>query len=82
MRPYKWDFFNDTNLVEVNQRVGETLGTMFNEYFLRALTGEIDVDDTWDDYVERWHENGGDDVLAELAKAPIVSELRRGNIVR
>ena len=82
MRPYKWDFFNDTNLVEVNQRVGETLGTMFNEYFLRALTGEIDVDDTWDDYVERWHENGGDEVLAELAKAPIVSELRRGNIVR
>ena len=48
MRPYKWDFFNDTDLLAVNQRVGETLGTMFNEYFLRALTGEIDVDDTWE----------------------------------
>ncbi len=81
MRKYKDDIFNETNLVEVNKRVGETLQTMTDEFETRAIIGEIDIEAEWDSYVQKWLNAGGREYLEELDKAPIVEELRKGNIV-
>lgn len=81
MRKYKTDIFNETDLVEVNRRYGETLQTMTDEFETLAITGEIDVEAEWDAYVRKWMESGGEEYLEELEKAPLVEELRKGNII-
>jgi len=78
--PYRVDLFNETNLAAVNRKVGTALGTMADEYMFKALTAQIDVDATWDDYVANYLKNGGQEVLNELAKAPLYAELRKGVI--
>ena len=45
-----------------------------------AVTGEIDIEKEWDSYVQDFRKNGGDEVLAELKKAPIVMEFREGRL--
>ena len=43
---------------------------MAAEFFAKAVTGEIDIDAEWDDYVARWMEAGGNELMAEIAKMP------------
>ena len=64
------DIFNTTNFVEVKGRKGEALQTMTAEFFAKAVTGNIDIDAEWDDYVSKWMKAGGDDLMAEIAKMP------------
>jgi hypothetical protein len=78
LRPYRWDFFNESKISEIQQKKGATLQTIVDEYFLKAVTGAIDINATWDDYVKQWRTNGGDDIIAELKKTPLVTELRKG----
>ncbi len=33
--------------------------TFVQEYFFNAVTGTVDIDETWDAYVEDWYEKGG-----------------------
>jgi len=79
-RPARIDMLNETDLPDINRRYGETMTTLFEEFFFKAVTGEIDVDAEWDAYVEQWMENGGEEFLAELEKAPLVEGLREGEI--
>ena len=58
-----------------------TLNTMWSEFFYKGITGQIDVDAEWDAYVQAWNDAGGADIVAELEKAPIVSEFRQGRRV-
>jgi hypothetical protein len=81
IRPYKWDLFDETDLFGVYDMHGEVLSTLFEEFSLKAITGEIDIDAEWDDYVTKWLENGGEKVVAELEKAPVVPELLKGNLI-
>ena len=81
LRSHRWDQFGVTNLTEVNSEFGATLKTMEEEFFYGAIIGDIDVDAEWDRYVSEWRKNGGDQRLAELGKAPLVSELLKGNVV-
>lgn len=75
IRPYKYDIFNETDGEELNKRYGGQLSTIVEEFRMKAIVGEIDVDKEWDAYVENWRKNGGDKVLEELEKAPKVSDL-------
>ena len=81
MRTYKQDVFNETGLVDVNKRYGETLQTMADEFETRAIIGEIDIDAEWDSYVKEWLAAGGHEYLTEVDKAPIIAELLKGNRV-
>jgi len=81
MRPYRNDFFNETEFNAVKQRVGSTLEDMWLEFFLGGVTGQLDVDAEWDGFVAKWRAAGGDELLAEIAKSPIVDELRAGRRV-
>ena len=75
IRPYKEDILNETKLKELDKRYGGQLTTIVDEFRMKAIVGEVDIDKDWDKYVENWMKNGGKETLEELDKAPEVSEL-------
>ncbi|NIK75335.1 ABC-type glycerol-3-phosphate transport system substrate-binding protein [Paenibacillus castaneae] len=75
IRPFKWDILNETNLIEVSKRYSGQLNTIVDEFRMKAIVGEIDIDKEWDKYVENWMKNGGKETLEELEKAPEVTGL-------
>jgi len=81
IRPYRADILNETKYNDLNRKYGATLSTIVNEFQLKAITGALDVDAEWDAYVANWNKNGGAEMMAEMAKAPILSELRKGKKV-
>jgi hypothetical protein len=80
MRTYRWDNFRETNMPALNDRFGETLNTMFTEYYLKAVTGQANLDADWDEYVSRWKANGGNEILAIVDQWPIVDEYLQGRM--
>jgi hypothetical protein len=81
MRTYKQDVFNETGYADLRIKYGETLDTMTNEFEARAVTGEIDIDAEWDNYVKNWLASGGHEILQAVDNAPIIEELLKGNRV-
>ncbi|GHH97842.1 ABC transporter substrate-binding protein [Neobacillus kokaensis] len=77
IRPYKWDLLNETKLKDLSKRYGGQLTTIVDEFRMKAIVGEVDIDKEWDKYVENWMNNGGRETLAELEKAPKVSDLMK-----
>lgn len=75
IRPYRYDLFDETKSKELDKRYSGQLDTIVEEFRMKAIVGEIDVDKEWDDYVQNWLNNGGEEILAELEKAPKVSDL-------
>ena len=80
MRTYRWDHFRETDMPTISQRYGETLNTMFNEFYLKAITGQADLEGDWDEYVARWKANGGDEIMAIAEGWPIVEEYLQGRM--
>lgn len=78
---YREDLFGDTNVRDLSQKYGATLDTIAKEFFAKAISGAIDIDSEWDAYVAKFLRSGGDEMIAEISKAPILSELKKGNIV-
>jgi hypothetical protein len=35
------------------------LGAMEREFYYKGITGEININAEWDDYVKRWNDAGG-----------------------
>ncbi|WP_135552248.1 type 2 periplasmic-binding domain-containing protein [Paenibacillus cymbidii] len=75
LRPYKYDRFNETKLSDLRAKLSAKLKTITDEYFFKAIIGEVNIDSTWNGYVDNWLKNGGSDVLAEIEKAPKVADL-------
>ena len=42
--------------------------TVEDEFFFKAIAGEIDIAAAWDDYVAAWRNAGGDALLAEITR--------------
>ncbi|WP_127583280.1 ABC transporter substrate-binding protein [Paenibacillus koleovorans] len=78
IRPYKWDYFNTTNLSSVQAQYGAGLKTITDEFFFQSIIGEVDVDKGWDSYVDKWKKAGGSKLMEELEKAPKVADLLVG----
>jgi putative aldouronate transport system substrate-binding protein len=55
--------FAYTGINEADQQYGSDLGTIVNEFRINAITGKIDIESEWDNYVERWWDFGGREVL-------------------
>lgn len=75
IRPYRFDLFNETDQSALESRYQAQLDTLVEEFRLNGITGQIDVAAEWDDYLEKYRNNGGNELLAELEKAPLVTEL-------
>ncbi len=67
--PYKEDVFNQTDFVAVYSDVRNTIDTVRDEFYWKAITtAGFDVDAEWDTYIRNWENAGGTQVLAELNK--------------
>lgn len=75
-RSFRYDYFNETKFAELNAKYNAMLKTISDEYLFKAITNEIDIDATWDAYVDSYLKNGGQELITELEKAPKMSELR------
>jgi ABC-type glycerol-3-phosphate transport system substrate-binding protein len=75
IRPYRYDLMNQTKYAELNKKYSGQLGTIVNEFRMKAIAGQIDIDKEWDKYVQTYLNNGGKELLGELEKAPKVSDL-------
>jgi len=74
VRPYKSDEFTITKYTEIDNKYKADLKTIYDEFYYNALTGRIDVDAEWDNYVKKWLAAGGAELQAELQKMPLTSE--------
>ena len=79
-RPYKWDLFTETEMKAIADRQGEGLNTLANEFFMRVVTGQADLDAEWDNYVARWMAEGGEQVYEAMQNSIIISALHEGRI--
>ena len=68
---HRIDAYNETKANDVLERKGEALNTLMSEFFTAALKGDIDVDEAWDDYYQKWLDYGGAEYMAEVAKMPL-----------
>ncbi|WP_135556607.1 type 2 periplasmic-binding domain-containing protein [Paenibacillus cymbidii] len=75
IQPARFDLFKETMTADLIGKYGEKLKTMTDEYLLKSITGEVGVASTWDDYVTRWNSSGGNEIMAELGKAPKTADL-------
>lgn len=75
IRPHRYDLFNETNLTELENRYSGQLNTIVDEFRMRSIVGEIDIEEEWDDYVQNYLNSGGQEILEELEKAPLVSDI-------
>jgi len=80
-RPYKYDYYSETKVRDVVRRYGTDLNTLADEFALNVITGQKDLDAEWDAYVAKYRKNGGDAILAEVKKAPLVEEMLKGKVV-
>jgi ABC-type glycerol-3-phosphate transport system substrate-binding protein len=79
-RPYKWDLFTETEMKAIADRQGEGLNTLANEFFMQVVTGQLDLDAEWDNYVARWMAEGGDQVYEAMQNSIIIKALHEGRI--
>lgn len=80
LRPYKYDLFQETELKELGDRYNAQLQTISDEFFMKGIVGDIDIEKEWDSYVKQWKESGGQAIMDENEKAPLVSDLREGKV--
>jgi ABC-type glycerol-3-phosphate transport system substrate-binding protein len=73
----RYDYFNETKYNELRAKYTAKLKTITDEYMFKAITGELNIDSTWDNYVKNYLDNGGREMTAELEKAPKTSDLRK-----
>ena len=45
--------------------LGADVNTICGDYYVKAITGEVDIDATWDEYVQSVYDGGLTDILAE-----------------
>ena len=50
---------------EEQRTMENELRSMENEFFWKAIIGEVDIDAAWEDYVSQWRKIGGDELSAE-----------------
>ena len=44
---------------------GEEVSRVVNEFLVNAITGQVDINDEWDAYKDRWYRSGGRQIIDE-----------------
>ncbi|MBP1993408.1 ABC transporter substrate-binding protein [Paenibacillus eucommiae] len=73
--PHRNDMFSETKLADLSKQYDSGLETMRKEFMYKAITGEVDIDKEWDNYLKKLDSAGLEKIHVELNKAPLVSEL-------
>ena len=81
VRDHREDIFNRTEYVKLWARYGGNLQTFREETWWKWVTdSSIDIDAEWPGFVEQWLANGGQEVIDELQKAPLVENILNGTL--
>ena len=81
VRDHREDIFNRTEYVKLWARYGGNLQTFREETWWKWVTdSSIDIDAEWPGFVEQWLANGGQEVIDELQKAPLVEKILDGTL--
>ena len=75
---HREDIFTQTDYLPLWAEFGDGLSTLKQETWWRYITTDVDIDADWQRYVDEWMSIGGREVLDELNKAPLVSDIRAG----
>ena len=79
VRDHREDIFNRTEYVKLWARYGGNLQTFREETWWKWVTdSSVDIDAEWPGFVEQWLANGGQEVIDELQKAPLVEDILSG----
>ena len=79
VRDHREDIFNRTDYVKLWSRYGGNLQAFREETWWKWVTdSSIDIDAEWPGFVEQWLANGGQEVIDELQKAPLVEDILSG----
>ena len=73
-------FTNDAteNFKEVGDLYNAAVNTVVSEYMTAVITGEKDLDATWDEYIEELKLNGYDEICAARAQLPTFEQFMAG----
>jgi len=74
-RPYKADLANETGYEKINQSISGDLDAYVASYRTQAVLGQIDVDDTWEDYLKELERIGYNTMMDELEAIPSIEEM-------
>ena len=78
--PHRYDFLGSEGMVGIAETYGDALNTLCEEMLYRGITGQVDVEEEWDSYVDRWMRSGGESLLVAMQKLPLMSALENGKI--
>ena len=73
--PYKQDVFNVTNAAVIQNEYKADWEMIYKAYFMDVIMGQKNVEADWDAYIAELNDVGYADYLAEIEKAPVVTEL-------
>lgn len=76
--PHRIDPFNATKAADINKEVGATITKVVDDFYYKAVTGEINVDSGWDAYIKNLNTAGYDKYLDELNKMPLYKDIVSG----
>jgi len=79
-RSYRYDVFGETNLGEINKQYGSEINTQVQEFSYKCITGQIDVESSWNSYIDKLMRSGLNEMLEEIKKAPLTDELHKGTV--
>lgn len=79
MKPYRLDLLNETQLSDLGTKYGSNLSDIVNQFFAQAISGSVNIDAEWDNYIKKLNAAGYDKMLVEMQKAPLYSDLVKNN---
>lgn len=82
MRVYnhRADLFSETDFSNYVTTYGPELTSIQEEFYYRAITGEVDIDAEWENYIKKLKDAGAEGLIEILNKMPLLEALREGKI--
>ncbi len=74
-RPYKADLANETQYEQIAQEINGDLEAYVASYRTQAVLGQVNVDDTWDDYLKELDRIGYTRMMDELEAIPSIEDM-------
>lgn len=75
---YKEDVYGETEYATIYAESNGDIQEYVNNYMAQAVLGQIDVDETWDAYLEELDRLGYNEMMAELDKVDPLADLAAG----
>lgn len=75
---YKEDIANETDFAAIKTEVNTDIEAYVKNYIAQAVLGQIDVDATWNDYLEELDRLGYNEMMSELDKVESLEDMIAG----